>query len=49
MINLNQIGYFPEAEKVAVLNGDAIVDKAAVVDAKTGSTVFAKSVKRRYL
>ena len=44
MINLNQIGYLPAAEKVAVLNGDAIVDKAAVVDAKTGSSVYEGNV-----
>ena len=32
LINLNQVGYLPNAVKVAVMNGDAITDKASVVD-----------------
>ncbi len=44
-INLNQIGYLPNASKVAVLNGDAIAEKAAVVDVSTGSTVFEGSTE----
>ena len=39
-INLNQIGYLPNAAKVAVLSGDAIAATAAVVDAATGNTVY---------
>ena len=38
-INLNQIGYLPGASKVAVLNGDAIAEKASVVDA-SGTVVY---------
>ena len=39
-INLNQIGYLPDASKVAVLNGDAIADTASVIDVATGSSVY---------
>ena len=39
-INLNQIGYLPNAEKIAVMNGAAIVDKASVIDVATGKSVF---------
>jgi len=39
-INLNQVGYLPAAEKVAVMNGDAIAAKASVVDAASGESVF---------
>ncbi len=39
-INLNQIGYLPNASKVAVLNGDAIGTKASVIDVSTGSAVY---------
>ena len=39
-INLNQIGFLPDAEKVAVLNGDAIGTKASVVDVASGSIVY---------
>ena len=40
LINLNQIGYLPDAVKVAVMNGDAITSKASVVDCATGSSVY---------
>ena len=43
-INLNQIGYLPNAAKVAVLNGDAIADEASVIDCATGNEVFKGSV-----
>ena len=43
-ININQIGYLPNAYKVAVLNGDAIGSTASVVDASTGSTVYEGNV-----
>ena len=43
-INLNQIGYLPDAPKVAVLNGDAIVEKALVVDAASGAQVYEGAV-----
>ena len=36
-INLNQIGYLPTGYKIAVFHGDAIADKATVVDVATGS------------
>jgi len=39
-IAINQIGYLPNAAKVAVMNGDAIAEKASVVDCATGSSVF---------
>ena len=39
-INLNQIGYLPNASKVAVLNGDAIADTASVIDVATGTSVY---------
>ena len=39
-INLNQIGYMTKAEKIAVVNGDAIKDKASVVDVATGKSVY---------
>lgn len=39
-INMNQIGYLPNAVKLAVLNGDAIASKAQVVDAATGDVVY---------
>ena len=44
-INLNQIGFLPDAEKVAVLNGDAITSKATVVDAASGSVVYEGDVE----
>lgn len=44
-INLNQIGFLPDAEKVAVLNGDAISTKATVVDAASGSVVYEGDVE----
>lgn len=44
-INLNQIGFLPGAEKVAVLNGDAISTKATVVDAASGSVVYEGDVE----
>ena len=40
LINLNQVGYLPNAVKVAVMNGDAITDKASVVDCATGKAVY---------
>ena len=40
LINLNQVGYLPNATKVAVLNGDAITAKASVVDCASGNSVF---------
>ena len=40
LINLNQVGYLPNAVKVAVMNGDAISDKASVVDCATGKAVY---------
>ena len=43
-INLNQIGYLPNAAKVAVMNGDAIADEASVIDCATGNEVFKGSV-----
>ena len=43
-INLNQIGYLPNAAKVAVLNGDAIAAEASVIDCATGNEVFKGSV-----
>jgi len=43
-INLNQIGYLPNATKVAVMNGDAIADEASVIDCATGNEVFKGSV-----
>ena len=43
-INVNQIGYLPNAYKVAVLNGDAIASTASVVDAATGNTVYEGNV-----
>ena len=42
-INVNQIGYLPNAYKVAVLNGDAIASTATVVDA-SGNVVFEGNV-----
>ncbi len=44
-INLNQIGFLPDAEKIAVLNGDAISTKATVVDAASGSVVYEGDVE----
>ena len=44
-VNLNQIGYLPNASKVAVLNGDAIAATAAVVDASTGNVVYEGNVE----
>lgn len=44
-INLNQIGFLPDAEKIAVLNGDAISSKATVVDAASGSVVYEGDVE----
>lgn len=43
-INLNQIGYLPNATKVAVMNGDAIAAEASVIDCATGNEVFKGSV-----
>lgn len=43
-INLNQIGYLPNAAKVAVLNGDAIAAEASVIDCATGNEVFKGNV-----
>ncbi len=43
-INVNQIGYLPDAYKVAVLHGDAIADKATVVDCASGSVVYEGAV-----
>ena len=44
LINLNQVGYLPNAVKVAVMNGDAITDKALVVDCATGKAVYEGAV-----
>jgi endoglucanase len=44
LINLNQVGYLPNAVKVAVMNGDAITDKASVVDCATGKAVYEGAV-----
>ena len=44
LINLNQVGYLPNAVKVAVINGDAITDKASVVDCATGKAVYEGAV-----
>ena len=44
-INLNQIGYLPTGYKIAVFHGDAIADKAAVVDVATGSVVYEGAVE----
>ena len=38
-ININQIGYEPDAEKVAVFRGNAVVDKFDVVD-EAGNVVY---------
>lgn len=43
-INLNQIGYLPNATKVAVMNGEAIAAEASVIDCATGNEVFKGSV-----
>ena len=43
-INLNQIGYLPNAAKVAVMNGEAIAAEASVIDSATGKEVFKGSV-----
>ena len=40
LININQVGYLPSAEKIAVLNGDAITSKASVVDTASGKSVY---------
>ena len=40
LININQVGYLPNAAKVAVMNGDAITSKASVVDCATGTAVY---------
>ena len=39
-IAINQIGYLPNAAKIAVMNGDAIADEASVIDCASGSEVF---------
>lgn len=39
-INLNQVGFLPNASKVAVLNGDAIGATASVVDVNSGNSVY---------
>lgn len=39
-IQINQLGYRPEDEKIAVFRGDEIDSAFTVVDAKTGETVF---------
>ena len=44
-ININQVGYLPDAYKVAVLHGDAISSKASVVDCASGATVFEGDVE----
>ncbi len=44
-INLNQIGYLPTGYKIAVFHGDAIADKATVVDVATGSVVYEGAVE----
>ena len=44
-ININQVGYLTEGYKVAVLNGDAISDKASVVDCASGNTVYEGDVE----
>lgn len=40
LININQVGYLPNTVKFAVMHGDAIADKAKVVDCATGEVVF---------
>ena len=42
-INVNQVGFLPNATKVAVLNGDAIAATASVVDA-SGTVVYEGNV-----
>ena len=39
-ININQVGYLPDAAKVAVIHGDAIGSKASVVDVASGNSVY---------
>ena len=43
-INVNQVGFLPNASKVAVLNGDAIASTASVVDAASGNVVYEGNV-----
>lgn len=46
LININQVGYLPNAAKVAVMNGDAITSKASVVDCATGTAVYEGDVSK---
>jgi endoglucanase len=45
-IKVNQVGYLPDAPKIAVLEGDAEADRFLVVDAATKTVVFEGEIGR---
>ncbi|MBQ0056661.1 MAG: glycoside hydrolase family 9 protein [Bacteroidales bacterium] len=46
VIKVNQVGYYPSQEKVAVIEADAFADSYSLVNAQTGETVWTGSAVR---